>query len=132
EPVDLEVLRLVLDTHADRGIVDRTILDLDVGPAAFARAAHAERDLVVAQQATLQPHKHVLLEVQCGHVRDLTGLIPAMKVAVANDHHAPLAFGRSLRVDRIFARTFSLLEAGGVPGERPRPERAVLDEDLAL
>src|ERR1051325_11677652 len=128
--VNLEVLRLILDADADGGVVDCAVLDFNVGAAAFGRAAHAEGDFVVAKNAVLDLHQHVLFEVERRHVRDLTGLIPAVKIAVANQHDAPLPLGGRFRVDRIFAGTFPLLEAGGVGGQRAGPEGAIFDDDL--
>src|SRR5262249_9791287 len=65
-----------------------------------------------------------------GGVADLGRLVVAVEVAVADHHRGPGARGHRLGVDGILAWALALLEAGGVPRQRPRPEGAVLNQHV--
>lgn len=112
-------------------VKDGTIGESDPGTAPDAGPAGPQGNFVVLKHAVTDRSVHVLFQIERRRILDRSGLVPAMKVAIAYNEFTTRAFVLYFRVDGILTRSLTGLESTEIVFKRPGPERALFNNDPA-
>ena len=130
--INFQVAQAIFHADANSRIVNCTALYFYQGTAARPGTPQTKADLVLSKQAVFHRGMYILFQVKSSHQVDLSGLLPAVHQAVADDDLVARTGRRSFRIKSILARSLAPFESSSIVRQRPGPKCAIFDQDVAV